>query len=490
VPVPTNDAFEAFLSQCVVTRAQPESCGLLLAEPRRVASTGRSTSPLFLCYPDMELKLDSVLSTIERTLTAAGHPASRRIAVSVLGLLTETREPCTPAVAHANDCMRRLQDAELTIAVVTPAKFGASQPHALGDYAIRAFNPEQMMYWSKRCKSEFGIDLRTLGGRAAVERSRRGVRLIEWTGVGGLARVARKWGEDDVKEGFLDAYYYSVAVHHADGIESAIKDHLLLMEAAGLAWIDVDSFLSVQNSVFVGLFQWRSTSGVAGWAVQSDQAAVHLELPPQSEVEANRQWLRSTLGFSAWSPDSSLDFSAATYCRFLQRARGHKVDGRPDESFLQFAIALDLLLGEEGKSSDSVASRAALLVHRQHGATLTDETRLLRRLYGVRSKYVHEGRLPSDADLTEIERVCAEVLWALLTTSGAGVLRTSETWLRRIDFLEAALNASVPVSEAQFEEVGVPRLGSRSAPPHPLVVSGPNSRFTPRAWGPCPRRAR
>ena len=102
-------------------------------------------------------------------------------------------------------------------------------------------------------------------------------------------------------------------------------------------------------------------------------------------------------------------------------------------------IALDFVLGTEGRSTESVTERAALIVFRPCGRELEEQVRRIRQMYGARSKYVHEGRAIPEADIVEAERVAMEVLWALLAVAGGGRLASTAEWLKKIDYVLAAV---------------------------------------------------
>ena len=232
-----------------------------------------------------------------------------------------------------------------------------------------------------------------------------------------------------------------------------------------MLWIGIDTLLDALFLKTVSYFVWKTASGTVGWATFSDKSGLHVNFPPQEGVQSCREWLSTELGFTGLSDSNPLDRGIRTYCRFLQRAHGHRFDGRPDEAFLHFAIALDLLLGSEGRSSDSVAQRVALIVYRQTRATLEEAMQRLKRLYAVRSKYVHEGRSVSPTDLRDIETACTEVLWALLSVSSHAKITDVEEWIRRIDYLFSGVRAGMTLPEFDFQLAGIPPVGHARQPP-------------------------
>ena len=139
---------------------------------------------------------------------------------------------------------------------------------------------------------------------------------------------------------------------------------------------------------------------------------------------------------------------------------------------LQFVIALDLLLGLKGRSSESVANHAAVLVHRQLGHPLTVAVKSIKQLYDVRSQYVHAGTSVQEADLAAVEEIATEILWALLATSARDKYRNVNDWIKALGFIFSALAADRHVEECEFEGIGVPRAGHRRVPPNRVLNAG------------------
>lgn len=437
----------------------------MLSNRPGVGITGERNLELYLKYPDAEIQLESVLKKISESLATAGAPYGREIAIAALALIVETRNPGTSAVDHANRCLSDTRSARLMQSVVLPGRPRTSYSVNLGAYTIKAFNPDKLLYWAQRCKSAYPIDLRELKGWAALEREPVEVVLVDWTDAGSSGPLLSRWGPQIASDYFLDNYYSEVAHAFAQEISSRLKRDVLVLESGAMLWIGIDTLLDALFLKTVSYFVWKTASGTVGWATFSDKSGLHVNFPPQEGVQSCREWLSTELGFTGLSDSNPLDRGIRTYCRFLQRAHGHRFDGRPDEAFLHFAIALDLLLGSEGRSSDSVAQRVALIVYRQTRATLEEAMQRLKRLYAVRSKYVHEGRSVSPTDLRDIETACTEVLWALLSVSSHAKITDVEEWIRRIDYLFSGVRAGMTLPEFDFQLAGIPPVGHARQPP-------------------------
>jgi hypothetical protein len=193
-----------------------------------------------------------------------------------------------------------------------------------------------------------------------------------------------------------------------------------------------------------------------------------------------RRWLEEVIGFKEFDRAKPLDKTIETYCGFLQRAHHHRLSARGDEAALHFVIALDLVLGTEGRSAESVAEKAAVVTYRPLRRTLQDQIRLVKQLYDARSKYVHEGKPFPIGDIIQAEQVATEVLWSLLTVSGSGTLSNTSEWLRKINYLAAAIKDGRVLPEAEFAALGIVGTEVTRTPPN-RVLEDPNEQMEPRS---------
>ena len=71
-----------------------------------------------------------------------------------------------------------------------------------------------------------------------------------------------------------------------------------------------------------------------------------------------------------------------------------------------------------------------------------------------------------EGDIVEAERVAMEVLWALLAVAGQGRLASTAEWLKKIDYVLAAVRDGRVVPEDDFSVVGIARSGVVRVPPN------------------------
>jgi hypothetical protein len=120
-------------------------------------------------------------------------------------------------------------------------------------------------------------------------------------------------------------------------------------------------------------------------------------------------------------------------------------DGRVREAFLYFVIALDHLLGEDGRNVSTVADRTSVVTHRIRSKTFADEVACVRRVYDARSRLDHSGSPVTVEDLREADALACGVLWAITRVVADGELETRDVWVERIDSLAHLIRGDAAV---------------------------------------------
>jgi hypothetical protein len=463
--IPSTDLFEAFIGN---TRVVDKPTG-----PAAMFSTAVGQPTLYLEYPQTSLTLDSVLRVVSRELADRGCAGSRNVTIAVLGTIASTVEEGADAVGHANACLSNVHACDLYQYLVLPSLCRSGYEAVFGEFRIRPFDPDKLMYWAHRGGSTYPLDLHALAGRTALQRDKFSSPLVNWEALPASAWRAALRRNEALPQALHDVYYAAVSEHHFREIPALLRDRARVLEAGSLVHLDVESLFEAMLGQRLGLFHWQSDSGRhRTWAVLSSMAGFNINLVPSELLTQSRHWLRDVIGFVKLDETRSLDRTIDTFCGLLQRAHDHRLSRRLDEAALHFVIALDFLLGTEGRSTESVTERAAVIVFRPCGRKLEEQVRSIRQMYGARSKYVHEGRTIPEADIVEAERVAMEVLWALLAVAGQGRLASTAEWLKKVDYLLAAVRDGRVVPEEDFNVVGIAPLGVRRVPPNRVNDSG------------------
>jgi hypothetical protein len=464
--LPERAVFEDFLAEAHVVAEEPAAGGCELLQ----SSTGSVHGPggtLWLAYPHGGLQLDSVLKKIGEELAAIDSPSSRSVALAILALIVETKGTAQH-VPHANKLFDVVRQADLLAGFVSPSPPPTIDIRAdYGPIKVEPFDPTKLEYWARRGGAQWPIPPNDLRGHVAFIGQLRGITLIDTDRLPGIERLLKNWS-DNAKR-LVDPYFQSVADVLLDQLKATTTERLSLVEAAGIAAFDLSALTNWSYGIH--LFTWTSSrAGSAGcWAIFHSPGLV-LNIPPAGIWQHAREWLLSEFGVDTLSGrDRPIDLAAQTFARLMQDARAHKGGGRVREAFLYFVIALDHLLGEDGRSVSTVADRASVVTHRIRSKTFADEVACVRRIYDARSRLVHNGSPVTLEDLSEADALACGVLWAITRVAAEEDLETRDAWVERIDSLVHLFRGDPDVvTDDRLAAVGA-MSSFQSGPPPPTL---------------------
>ena len=464
--LPESQAFEDFLAGARVVAKQPAS-GTRELVRQSPGSVLRRGSEVWLAYPSGALQLNSMLKKVEEELAAVGAVSSRSIALAVLALIVGTKGTAGH-VEHANRLLREVRQTELSFNFVSPIPPPIADVRAdYGTIKVEPFDPTRLEYWAQRGGARWPIAPKELRGRAAFVSRVRDVTLIDTDRLPGAERLLENWPEDPIL--LVDPYFQSVTDTLLDHLKAGTAGRLSLVEAAGIAAFDFSSL--VNWSLGIHLFTWTGSRDTrAGcWAIFHSPGLV-LNTPPARTWQDARHWLLSEFGIDSLADrDRPIDVAAQTFAGLMQDARAHNGDGRVREAFLYFVIALDQLLGEDGRSVSTVADRTSVLTHRIRSKTFAGEVACVRRVYGARSRLVHSGSQVTVEDLREADALARGVLWAITRVAAGDEYDTRDTWVEKLDSLAHLFRGDPDVvTDERLAAVGAVSA-FRAGPPPPML---------------------
>jgi hypothetical protein len=464
--LPKLAVFEDFLASASVVNEKPDAGSYELLQESTSSVHGPGAA-LWLSYPDGGLQLDSVLTKIEQELATIDSPTSRSVALAVLALVLETKGNAGH-VDHANRVFGVVRQADLLISFVSPGPPSTIDIRAdYGPIKVEPFDPAKLEYWAGKGRARWPIAPKDLRGHIAFTGQVRGVTLIDTDRLPGIDRLLKNWSDHATQ--LLDPYFQAVANVLLDQRKAATAERLSLVEAAGIVAVDLSS---VANwSYGIHLFTWRrsGTSGAGCWAIFR-QPGLILNIPPGGIWQRARQWLLSEFCIDTLSGrDRPIDVAAQTFAGLVQDARAHKGDGRVREAFLYFVIALDHLLGEDGRNVSTVADRTSVVTHCIRSKTFDGEVVCVRRVYDVRSRLVHSGSSVTLEDLREADALACGALWAITRVVAGGELETRDEWIDRLDSLVHLFRGDPGmVTKDRLAAVGAVSV-FQSGPPPPML---------------------
>lgn len=258
----------------------------------------------------------------------------------------------------------------------------------------------------------------------------------------------------------VDHYFFIMAQQNFELFFNELKILQEIPQAFGSGWFDVDALTRLLDTERLSI--WLDIGGKkSGWVspgmngrVTIDLGGFHIGLPyVYAELERH---------FGNWEKSTELYKVIRLYCSYLAKASVNQQVGNIADALLNYVIALDLLLGEKGSSSDSFSTRCSALTYLVLGRTYKDLVRDCKLVYDSRSKYVHEGKVPENNVVEKIYEVSREIalcLFRLNKNSWGNEPGFHKKWISYIDVLVAKINAEQQPSIDDYSNAGVAQHG-------------------------------
>ena len=415
----------------------------------------------YIFYPkDVQIPFEDLIKKIELDLKHRKHPANPEIAKLFLFLYSLIPKTPENAVQNFNKIYEEIEKCDVTQNMIFPIPHKEEGKYRLGCFEFGKFDIDK---FNSRCtKSGSAPPVHSdLENKLSIERNyfqsyvlnhSRIVQLREWFPPEFTA-IEKFWNEyfgaigEELKENFWDIF--------ADEQEIHIAHREIFLST---------KYLKLQNNNLFTLFlniggKEKSRVGYKnlGWLVSLVSGGIYdfrhiYELYPSSAKE-----LKEKYSFSGFK-EFELHKTIKNYVHFISRAQELKLDNHIDDSFLNYIIALDLLLGDENISGKSVTLRTSVLTHKQFNNTFHEQAKKINKLYKSRSKFVHEGKSIKENELDEIGEIDFEIfkcLMRLQNNKDAKEKHFRDNWIKILDFIASAAEADRDISEEDFRKVGV-----------------------------------
>lgn len=290
-------------------------------------------------------------------------------------------------------------------------------------------------------------------------------------------------GNKNITE-ILEQYHGTIATRLMHEFERDLDRQQALFEVIGKTFLRSKFLRHPANQTkFIHIFE-RMTHG-QGWVVPWSMFT-ELHLPNLSPIQKEYGKKQRELHLTDW-PKFPIDDHLQSFCEYLQKA-SDDYQGI-EEGILYRIFGLDLLLGAVANKElvETLASRVAVLCHRAFGDEFEEVKKFVRNTYGLRSSYVHRGKLGNlaaeSAGITllarnkRLDQLC-QIVFA------AGVFARQKTWcqgedgherwLNNIDFIIATRKAGKKVQLEDISNLGLDRIRFLDDKEPPFEISWPH----------------
>ena len=414
----------------------------------------------YIFYPkDAEVPFEDLIKKIELDLKHLKHPASSEIAKLFLFLYSLIPKTFENATQSFNKIYEEIEKCDVTQYIIYTITHKEEGKYRLGCFEFGKFDVDK---FESRCKKSGSappgkLDLEN---KFSIERDyfqsyvlnqSRILQLREWFPPE-FPAIEKFWNEyfsaigGKLKENFWDTFADEQEIHTAHGgISMSTK------------------LLKVQNNLLTlflnigGIEKSRVGYTSLGWLVFLYSFPI-LDFGYIYQLYSlSAKELQEKYSFSGFK-EFELHQTIKNYVHFLSRAKDLNNENHIDDSFLNYIIALDLLLGDENLLAKSVTFRTSVLTHKQFNNTFHQQNEKIKKLYKSRSKYVHEGKSVGENELNEIVEIVDEIfkcLMRLQNNKDAKEKNFRGKWIKELDFLAYAAEADRDISEEDFTKVGV-----------------------------------
>ena len=492
MPIPNTPNFERLLSSFSVTK--PETAEgwreFVVVKQQSLYEDyefKNAAAVTFWYRDDAGLSLESLLKKIIEELKKQGHVSNLELASVITALFAYTKNPAISAVERFNLVFDTVVNADVNQFFLLPQLALSTYRVEIGPFSIGPFNPEHLAYLSHKSGSDY-YERYESGLRKipfSVERKPRAVRVVYWHK---LVGPNSQWVPQSQSKSVLSTLEYLVdqyfsnlaALYFADFFVELHRVQEVPM-ALGSDWFDLNKLREVLGSHQISVFLKIGGDNV-GFVTPSASLVMNLNLGGgHVGLPFTEKYLQHHFGFTAFT-DCEIHRSLQNFCHFLAMAAQHVASGRDAEAFLHHVIALDLLLGDAGSSTNSLSTRSAALVFRALNQDYQAVVKDLVRIYNARSKFVHEGKQPDLSLLTVVKKICREVAFCLFRLQQDEKFRVAgfhDRWLKDLDFVIAATEAGQLLNDADWQRVGavvgdeVRSTAFTSELEHPLAPTNP-----------------
>jgi hypothetical protein len=392
------------------------------------------------------------------------HPTSDRLVNAVLAVMGAMRQRgCT-----SSKIVGRLQNAISTGDVshffVLPGTLADDGKVSLGGFTLSKLSEEPLKSRCAKAGGDFFLkSYSELRGRLCLQSpvySRKVINLVSW-----LAEInGCDWHSAEYQS--VLAYFEALAAMHIKMMWHDFSEKQLVHLALGSPLFpnvrEIEKMLGAQP-VTIYLKLPVSDGRNAGYVVPSVQTRT-LVFPPleskASHLAAMSEHYR--LDQLAKAPLHPLLLNV---CRSMANASSLAEEARFDESFLASIIALEQVFSNRNGIARTISGRTAALVHRQLQLGFVETAELIRRLYNLRSIFVHEGKSIPIEDRQQIGPVVQAVAKALLSLCDPRLHPTQvvrQEWLARLDAIRERLRNDEQPTATELQEAGILEPASSS----------------------------
>lgn len=469
MPLPENNQFDTFISSLTNRQeyASEEHQRHSISTMAGRDESGRyfDESQLNIWYlPVGEFTWDSFVKRLSRELNERGCATNEAICFSVIDLFCYyARAMGLQNTTIFNAFLNYIAPVELNqIAILSKQFTQQSWNFEIGSFVVGEIDLSKIKSYSRRAGSDYYERYRNeIKERIAVQRKAISIKALD---------VYRIYGDTQSVDLSLDVvnngkYYWSIWMYFEHiGIFHRMQFFELLIREQDLMYaleeirLHPDG-LHYAEMLFLSAFISFNRDKKTGWITPigtSPKITIRTVDNFSQRIANFNNWLSVQVGKPELNKNA-IFYSLEAFVRFVNKGHEFKEEGKHNEAFLHYVIALDLMFGERESLSSSIAKRVAVICYKTLDMSYVDALKRIKEIYNDRSKYVHEGKNVKENLLPSLIAVCQSIVRVLIKLSAMNYDDTifPANWFKQLDLAAASLEAEADLGVDFYRGIGL-----------------------------------
>jgi hypothetical protein len=326
---------------------------------------------------------------------------------------------------------------------------------SFGNFRLGKIDKSKFDYRCDKCQTDFHkLYSERLNNRLVLERNMINTGYVVWPEVYDKYITKNKNLIDDIL-----VYSEHVSDQLFADFWKKFEEEQYLQIAYGVGYIDPNKIMTIRDSDKVTLFTNIKYRGKrTGYCVPTSISFIGLTIPITYQDEVKEIADEYDLDYQKlFSNTDTFSNTVKKYIEFVGKGKIFDSEGKMNEAFLHYVIALDLCFGEKNSSVQSVSNRVSIISYTAMGNSFSDQRKIIKDIYGERSAFVHSGKNVSNKNIVALEAIVQLILKTIFKAKDITTSKklSFSLWLKKLDALSSQVEAENIITESQLSELGI-----------------------------------
>lgn len=399
------------------------------------------------------MNLDALIRKIEDYLGKQNHYVNNSIVKSILALYCIHPKKDKDSIKCLNNILDEITSSTLHQFSLMRMPDGGFSPFKFGSYAIGPIDMNLIKELTSLHSPDF-YDLHSdkMKGTLCLSSKPHIIQVIPWVEVFDEESI-----QDSMIQDYIWLYFEELAFFQYEVMwnKFMIEQAPIVMNGGQLMESDIfRRFNFFDCSIFTDICPKEDKCW--GWVIPYQKGTHislgHLDSINQTAIDKLNAEFQETYQELAGQEVIQSFFTFCTNAKIAQ------LYNRKNEAYINYWIAIELLLGESENTSEVISKRTALLTYLLVDAEISQQYKKIKKLYDKRSRYVHSGFEVDNNSVKEIESICSIVSRSLLRVNKRRIILVGEEhekWKSLIGYLFETVEFDRKILDDDLQEIGV-----------------------------------